>query len=95
MTTLGNDSDFIGFNELRREMASTSKKGLRCRARRQLRTHAGVIDASSQGTIISEIETLGRRLVEVQWNNDLCVYVFLHEIEILNNLHQSNGDHHQ
>jgi hypothetical protein len=61
----------------------SNKIELRCRARWQLRTHAGVIDASSYGTIISETENLGRRLFEVRWDNNVCAYVFPHEIEIL------------
>jgi hypothetical protein len=61
--------------------------GLRCRARRQLRTHAGLIGAFSEGVIISEIDSLGRRLIEVQWDNEICVYVFPHEIEILDDIH--------
>ncbi len=63
----------------------TSKKTeLRCRARSLLRTNAGIVDASSYGTIILETENLGRRLFEVQWDNGICAYVFPHEIEILN-----------
>jgi hypothetical protein len=58
----------------------------------QLRTHAGVIDAFSLGTIVAEIDSLGRRLVAVQWENDICVYVFPHEIEILDEVHPCNGD---
>ena len=61
----------------------THKKGSRCRAKRQLRTHAGVIDASSQGTIIAEIDSFGRRLIEVAWDNAICVYVHPQEIETL------------
>ncbi|HXV78746.1 MAG TPA: hypothetical protein VEG60_02595 [Candidatus Binatia bacterium] len=56
----------------------TPKKGSRCRAKRQLRTHAGVIDA-----IIPEIDSLGRRLIQVEWDNEICVYVFPQEIETL------------
>lgn len=59
----------------------THKKGPRCRAKRQLRTYAGVIDASSQGTIIAEIDSFGRCLTEVGWDNAICVYVFPQEIE--------------
>ncbi|HZD39666.1 MAG TPA: hypothetical protein VE131_03030 [Terriglobales bacterium] len=61
----------------------THKKGLRCRAKRQLRTHAGVIDASSQGTIVAEIDSFGRHLIEVEWDNSIRVYVYPQEIENL------------
>ena len=66
--------------------------GLRCRARRQLRTHAGVIGAFSEGAIASEIDSLGQRLIEVRWNNEICVYVFPDEIEILDDIHPCEGD---
>jgi hypothetical protein len=65
----------------------TNLKGLRCRARRQLRTHAGLIEVSCEGAITSEIDSVGRRLIEVQWDNEIRVYVFPHEIEILDDIH--------
>jgi hypothetical protein len=60
-----------------------SAAGLRCRATRQIRTHAGDVRPSTLGTIISEINSVGRRLLLVRWNNDVCAYAFPHEIDIV------------
>ena len=43
----------------------------------------GVIDASSQGTIIAEIDSFGRHLIEVAWDNAIYVYVFPQELAAL------------
>ena len=66
-------------------MIDTSKKGLRCRAKRTLRAHEATIESESQGTIVHEIENLGRRLVLVEWDGDSSLYVFPDEIEITEN----------
>jgi hypothetical protein len=60
-----------------------SAAGLRCRATRQIRTHAGNVQLSAEGTIISEIDNLGRHLIEVDWQNGVRAYVFPHEVEIV------------
>jgi hypothetical protein len=60
-----------------------SVAGLRCRATRQIRTHAGNVQLSAEGTIISEIDNLGRHLIEVDWQNGVRAYVFPHEIDIV------------
>ena len=59
---------------------------MRCRTRREIRTHGGNVRPSAVGTIISEIDNLGRHLLEVRWGNGVCSYVFPHEVEII-------GDH--
>jgi hypothetical protein len=64
-------------------MIDTSRAGLRCRAKRTIRSHAAMIEAANEGTIIHESENLGRRLVLVQWNSGLSLYVFPDEIEII------------
>ena len=54
-----------------------------CRARREIRTHAGNVRPSTMGTIISEIDNLGRHLLQVHWGSGICAYVFPDEVEIL------------
>ena len=53
-----------------------------CRARREIRTHAGNVRPSTMGTIISEIDNLGRHLLQVHWGSGICAYVFPDEVEI-------------
>jgi hypothetical protein len=60
-----------------------SAAGLRCRANRQIRTPAGNVQLSAEGTIISEIDNLGRRLIEVDWEDGVRAYVFPLEVEIV------------
>jgi hypothetical protein len=62
----------------------TSKAGLRCRAKTTFRAHQMTIDADSEGTVIHEIENLGRRMILVRWDGDSSLYVFPDEIEIAN-----------
>jgi len=68
-------------NETANSVADESP--VRCRARREIRTHAGNVRPSTVGTIISEIDNLGRHLLEVRWGNGVCSYVFPHEVEII------------
>lgn len=56
---------------------------VRCRARREIRTHAGNVRPAAVGTIISEIDNLGRHLLQVHWGSGICAYVFPHEVEIM------------
>ncbi|MGZ9215893.1 MAG: hypothetical protein ACXW5W_02600 [Candidatus Binatia bacterium] len=56
---------------------------VRCRARREIRTHAGNVRPSAVGTIISEIDNLGRHLLQVHWGSGICAYVFPDEVEIV------------
>jgi hypothetical protein len=72
-------------------MISRSLKGLRCRARKEIRTYAGKINAFSEGMIISENDNLGRRLLRVRWENGVCAYVFPREIEIVDEGFPVNG----
>ena len=57
--------------------------GIRCRTKRLIRTHAGSVPPSAIGTIISEIDNLGRHMLQVRWEGGLCAYVFPHEVEIV------------
>jgi len=54
-----------------------------CRARREIRTHAGNVRPATLGTIISEIDNLGRHLLQVHWGTGICAYVFPDEVEIV------------
>ena len=63
-------------------MIDTSRKGLRCRAKKMVQTHETKIAPERRGTIVHEIENLGRRMVLVQWDDDASLYVFPDEIEI-------------
>ena len=62
----------------------TSKAGLRCRAKKTFRAHQMMIDTDSMGTVIHEIDNLGRRMILVRWDGDSSLYVFPEEIEITN-----------
>jgi hypothetical protein len=57
--------------------------GHRCRTNRFIRTHAGNVPPSALGTILCEIENLGRHMLQVRWDGGLCAYVFPDEIEIV------------
>ena len=56
---------------------------VQCRARREIRTHAGNVRSSTLGTIVSEIDNLGRHLLQVHWGSGICAYVFPDEVEIV------------
>ena len=68
-------------NETGTQFACAS--AMRCRARKEIRTHRGNVRRAAVGTIISEIDNLGRHLLEVRWGNGVCSYVFPHEVEII------------
>jgi hypothetical protein len=55
---------------------------MRCRAKRIIRSHAVVIEAGNQGTIVHELDNLGRRLILVQWDSGPLLLAFTDEIEI-------------
>lgn len=57
--------------------------GNRCRTNRLIRTHAGNVPPAAVGTILSEVDNLGRHMLQVRWDGGLCAYVFPHEIEIV------------
>jgi hypothetical protein len=73
------------------KMNSRNLKGLRCRARREIRTYSGKIAAFSEGMIVSETANLDRRLLRVRWENGVSAYVFPHEVQILNEGFDVNG----
>ncbi len=63
-------------------MIDTKRRGIRCRAKKMIRDHGVTIEPDNQGTIVYEIEDLGRRLILVEWDGDSSFYVFPSEIEI-------------
>jgi len=64
-------------------MDAIYRKGSRCHAKFYLRTHAGAIEPWAQGTVIGEIDSLGRRLIEVSWDSGIRFYVLASEIEMI------------
>ena len=64
-------------------MIDLSLQGMKCRAIRDIRSHQGMVRAFTEGTIEYEIENLGRRLVNVHWDNGLRLNVFRSEIELI------------
>jgi len=64
-------------------MFDTNLTGTRCRATRVVRSHSGLIERSTEGTIQYDIDNLGRRLISVQWDIGVTNYVFPSEIEII------------
>jgi hypothetical protein len=64
-------------------MDDTNLKGMRCRATRLVRSHRGLINRSTEGTIQHDIENIGRHLISVQWDGGVTDYVFPSEIEII------------
>jgi hypothetical protein len=64
-------------------MYGTNLTGTRCRAKSILRSHRGMIERSTEGTIQHDIDNLGRRLISVRWDIGIVDYVFPSEIEML------------
>jgi len=63
-------------------MIDRTQAGLRCYTRHLVRTVKGDLPRESQGTILYEMENLGRQLILVNWDNGISVPVFPDEIEI-------------
>lgn len=61
-------------------MTHTTHAGIRCRAIHHLRTVKGDLPCGSQGTVLNEVENLGRRLVIVHWDQGFVVPTFPQEI---------------
>ena len=63
-------------------MISQKQKGLRCRATKEIRAHAGLIKRCTEGIILGFVDNLGRQLISVEWDGGVTTYVFINEIEI-------------
>ena len=70
-------------NEEARMTIDTTKRGLRCRAKKTLRAHEATIEADTQGTVVHEVDNLDRRMILVKWDKDASLSVFPDEIEIV------------
>lgn len=55
--------------------------GIRCHTRHLIRTVKGNLPQNSQGTIVCEMDNLGRHLIQVNWDVGISVPVFPDEIE--------------
>lgn len=64
-------------------MIDTSLTGTRCRATKEIRSHQGRTGRFTEGTILYDLDNVGRHLISVQWDNGLIDYVFPVEIEII------------
>jgi hypothetical protein len=64
-------------------MIDRTRAGVRCRTIRFVRTVEGDLPKDADGTILYEMENLGRLLVLVKWDRGFTVPVFPHEIEIV------------
>jgi hypothetical protein len=69
-------------------MIDRKRKGMRCTARNMIRSREVTIQPANQGTIIYEIENLGRRLILVQWDGDSSTYAFPDEVDITETLEE-------
>ena len=63
-------------------MIDPTHTGVRCYTRSLLRTVQGALPQGSQGTIIYEMENLGRQLIFVRWDMGISVPAFPDEIEL-------------
>lgn len=63
-------------------MINHTHAGFRCHTLRLVRTVQGDLKRGTQGTVLYEIENLGRRLVLVHWDMGITVPVFPNEIEL-------------
>jgi hypothetical protein len=57
--------------------------GLRCRARRPIPHPRGIVRRSSEGTVRSARENLGRQLITVDFDSGEKLVLFPHEIELI------------
>jgi hypothetical protein len=63
-------------------MIDRTQAGARCHTRHLVRTVKGDLPRESYGTILYEMENLGRQLILVNWDSGISVPVFPDEIEI-------------
>lgn len=63
----------------------------RCQAKRNIRSHQGVVHAEDRGTIEGEIDNLGRHLIAVRWDNGMQMYVFPDDILVEDEARTASG----
>lgn len=63
-------------------MINGIQKGMRCRTTKMIRTHGGLLERFTEGTVQGVIDNLGRQLIGVEWDSGVTTYAFINEIEI-------------
>jgi hypothetical protein len=63
-------------------MINRTHAGIRCSTRVFLRTVEGLLPQGSHGTVVYEMDNLGRRLILVNWEQGFSVPVFPDEITL-------------
>ncbi len=63
-------------------MINRKHAGIRCHTRHLIRTVKGNLPRDSHGTVVYEMENLGRHLILVNWDMGISVPVFPDEIEM-------------
>ncbi len=63
-------------------MLDRTQTGLRCHTRHLVRTVKGDLPRGSHGTVVYELDNLGRHLILVEWDTGISVPVFPDEIEL-------------
>ena len=63
-------------------MLDRTHAGLRCHTRYLVRTVNGDLPRDSHGTVVYELDNLGRHLILVEWDTGISVPVFPDEIEL-------------
>lgn len=63
-------------------MIDRTHAGFRCNTRHLLRTVKGNLPRGSQGTVVYEMDNLGRHLILVNWDSGISVPVFPDEVEL-------------
>jgi hypothetical protein len=61
-------------------MIDRTHTGIRCSTRVLLRTVEGLLPQGSQGTVVYEMDNLGRHLILVNWDRGFSVPVFPNEV---------------
>jgi hypothetical protein len=63
-------------------MIDRTHVGFRCNVRHPLRTVKGNLPRGSEGTVVYELENLGRQLILVNWDCGISVPVFPDEVDL-------------
>lgn len=63
-------------------MIDRTHTGLRCHTLHLVRTVKGDLPRGSRGTVVHEMDNLGRHLILVDWDTGISVPVFPDEIEL-------------
>ena len=63
-------------------MIDRTHTGIRCSTRILLRTVEGLLPRGSQGTVVYEMDNLGRQLILVNWDRGFSTPVFPYEVAL-------------